>query len=122
MAVMGKTKSGPAWVNWANVHEKESKSIDDLVDPFKSNVKAFLKALTDAGVKDKDIEIQETKRSAKRAYLFHWSWLIGLGKAEASEAKSMAGVEIEWDHGDPTKSKNAANVMIDMFGLAVPPN
>ena len=39
---MAKTQSGKYWVDWANVHAKNSKSIDDLAHPFKANVKAFI--------------------------------------------------------------------------------
>ncbi len=113
-----KTKSGSYWVTWANANANASKSVDDLADPFKANAKAFINALNDAGVTP---DVGETKRSDKRAYLFHWSWLIGLGKAKASEATAMTGVDIEWDHGDEEKSKNGAKEMIDGFALAVPP-
>lgn len=115
-----KSKSGSYWVTWANAHEQPSNSVDDLVEPFKANVKAFMKALENAGATI-DPKSIETKRSAKRAYLFHWCWLIGLGKAKASEATEMTGVEIEWDHGDEEKSKAGAKEMIDGFNLAVPP-
>jgi len=116
---MAKTKSGSFWVTWANAHAKNSTSVDDLVEPFKANAKAFIKALTDAGA---TVDVGTTTRSAKRAYLFHWCWRIGLGKAKASEATAMTGVDIEWDHGDAEKSKKGAKEMIDGFGLAVPPN
>ncbi len=116
---MAKVKSGTYWVTWANAHAKNSKSVDDLVEPFKANAKAFIKALTDAGA---TVSVDTTTRSAKRAYLFHWCWKIGLGKAKASEATAMTGVEIEWDHGDEAKSTKGAKEMIDGFGLAVPPS
>jgi hypothetical protein len=120
---MGKTtksKSGSYWVTWADAHANASHSVDDLVEPFKANAKAFIKALEDAGATI-DPDSIETKRSDKRAYLFHWCWLIGLGKAKASEATEMTGVEIEWDHGEEEKSKAGAKEMIDGFHLAVPP-
>jgi hypothetical protein len=115
---MAKTKSGSSWVQWANAHALASHSVEDLAEPFRSHVKAFIKALTDAGAK---VTVNETRRSDRRAYLFHWSWLIGLGKAKASAATAKAGVEIEWDHGDDAKSKKGAADMIAGFGLAVPP-
>ena len=116
---MAKVKSGIYWVTWANAHATNSTSVDDLVEPFKANAKAFIKALEDAGA---TVDVSTTKRSDKRAYLFHWCWKIGLGKAKASEATSMLGVDIEWDHGDSEKSKKGAKEMIVGFGLAVPPN
>jgi hypothetical protein len=119
LATTTKSKSGPEWVTWANANANASRSVDDLVEPFKANAKAFIKALEDAGAKP---DVVETKRSDQRAYLFHWCWLIGLGKAKASEATAMTGVDIEWDHGDEEKSKKGAKEMIDGFGLAVPPD
>lgn len=116
---MAKTKSGTFWVTWANVNAKNSTSVEDLVEPFKANAKAFIKALRDAGA---IVSVSTTRRSDKRAYLFHWCWKIGLGKAKASDATAMAGVDIEWDHGDAAKSKQGAKEMISGFGLAVPPN
>jgi hypothetical protein len=116
---MAKIKSGSYWVTWASAHAKNSNSVDDLVEPFRANVKAFVAALESAGAK---VKVKATVRNVKRAYLFHWSWLIGLGKIEASEAKSILGVDIEWDHGNAEKSKKGAKEMIDGFGLAVPPN
>jgi hypothetical protein len=113
-----KSKSGSYWVTWANAHANGSTDLDDLVDPFKSNVKDFIQALQDAGA---TVTVGETKRSDKRAYLFHWCWLIGLGKKKASDADEMVGVEIDWDHGNDQDSKDGAKEMIDGFGLAVPP-
>jgi len=115
---MAKTKSGKSWVAWADLNAKNSSSVDDLAEPFKANVKAFISALEAAGAK---VKVSATKRAAKRAYLFHWSWKIALGKAKPSEATALAGVDIEWDHGDAAKSKAGAQEMVTGFGLAVPP-
>ena len=115
---MAKTNSGKFWVTWADANAKNSDRIDDLAEPFKANVVAFKKALTDAGAK---VTVSATLRHPKRAYLFHWSWLIALGKAKPSAAPAMAGVDIEWDHGDDAKSKAGAQEMVSGFGLAVPP-
>ncbi|MBW2742700.1 MAG: hypothetical protein JRE64_28715, partial [Deltaproteobacteria bacterium] len=112
------TKSGTYWITWANAHAKNSNKVDDLEASFKSNVKAFIKALTDAGA---TVDISTTKRSDKRAYLFHWSWKISQSKCKPSDAKKMIGVDIEWDHGDDKKSKAGALEMVKGFGLAVPP-
>lgn len=112
------TKSGKYWVTWANTHAKNSEKIDDLEATFKKNVKGFIKALEDAGA---TVTVSATKRSDKRAYLFHWSWKISLDKAKPSAATKKAGVNIEWDHGDAAKSKAGAKEMVSGFGLAVPP-
>lgn len=112
------TKSGTFWVTWANQHAVNSNSVEDLADPFKGNVKAFIKALQEAGAQ---VNIRETKRSEKRAYLYHWSWKIGLGKAQASHAGTLSAVDIQWDHGSEAASKAGAMEMVNGFGLAVPP-
>jgi hypothetical protein len=82
------------------------------------NVESFIKSLEEG---DATIKVTATKRSPKRAYLFHWSWKIYLGKCQPKDATPMAGVDIEWDHGDLAKSKDGAKEMVTGFGLAVPP-
>jgi len=112
------TKSGKYWVTWANSHAKNSTKVDDLEATFKPKVKEFIKTLTDAGAV---VDISTTKRSNKRAYLFHWSWKISQGKCKPSDATKMVGVDIQWDHGDLAKSKAGALEVVRGFGLAVPP-
>jgi hypothetical protein len=115
---MPKKKSGTYWVTWANAHATTSKSINDLEVTFKAKVKAFIKALQDAGA---SVTVNATMRNSKRAYLFHWSWKIAQGKVKASAVPAMQGVDIEWDHGTDKDSKKGANDMVSGFGLAVPP-
>lgn len=110
--------SGIFWVTWANTHAQNSSKIADLIDPFRTQSIDFITALGAAGAK---VDITATKRSSRRAYLFHWSWLIALGKCQPSDPTSMDGVDIEWEHGDDAASKAGALEMVDGFGLAVPP-
>jgi hypothetical protein len=112
-------KSGTYWVTWANAHANNSSSIEDLESDFKDKAKAFIQALKDAGA---TVDVTATKRHENRAYLFHWCWKIALGKVKASEAPAKAGVDIQWNHGDETKSKDGAQAMVTGFGLAVPPD
>ncbi|NME71556.1 hypothetical protein HHU12_26550 [Flammeovirga aprica JL-4] len=111
-------KSGKYWVKWANEHAKNSNKIDDLNSGFKKNVSQFIKALENSGA---TVKIKATKRSSKRAYLFHWCWKISLGKCKPSDASKLEGVNIKWDHGDINASKKGALEMVKGFGLAVPP-
>jgi len=111
-------KSGTYWVTWSNAHAKNSISLDDLTEPFKSNAKAFIKALKDAGA---TVDVSTTKRSDKRAYLFHWSWKISEDKCKAADAAKLIGVDIQWDHGNDKDSKKGAKDMVKGFGLAIPP-
>lgn len=114
-----KTKSGSSWIAWANVHAKNSTSVSDLEIGFQAKAKAFIKALEDAGI---TVTVSATKRSEKRAYLFHWCWKIAQGKVAAAAVPATAGVDIEWNHGTPAASKTGAQQMVTGFGLAVPPN
>jgi hypothetical protein len=115
----GNQPSGKYWITWANANAKNSDKLDDLEFDFRKKVEAFIKALKDAGA---TVAITATRRSNKRAYLFHWCWLIGLKKAKPADAPAMAGVPIQWNHGDEQKSIDGAKEMIGGFGLAVPPH
>ncbi len=115
----GKQPSGKYWVTWANANAKNSDKLDDLEPGFRKKAETFIQALKDAGA---TVAISATRRSDKRAYLFHWCWMIGLKKAKPSEATAKPGVPIEWNHGSPQKSVDGAKEMIAGFDLAVPPN
>jgi len=86
------TKSGTFWVNWADTHAKNSNSVEDLVEPFRSNAKSFIKALKDAGA---TVIVSTTRRSDKRAYLFHWSWKISQGKCKAADPPKLEDFDIQ---------------------------
>jgi len=70
-------ESGSYSVTWANAHAKNSSKVDDLDAGFRTKVKEFIAALEAAGA---TVNATATKRSDKRAYLFHWSWKIHLDK------------------------------------------
>ena len=110
--------SGLSWIGWANTNCTDSENLEDLDADFKPKVKEFIKALEAAGA---TVDVKDTKRSDKRAYLYHWSWKIALDKCKASDATAMAGVDIQWDHSDDAKSKAGAQEMVTGYGLAVPP-
>jgi hypothetical protein len=114
----GRQPSGKYWVTWANVNAKNSDNTDDLEPDFRKKALAFIEALKDAGA---TVVISATRRSDKRAYLFHWCWKIGLRKTKPSDVTAMPGVPIEWNHGDQQKSIAGAQEMIRGFDLAVPP-
>jgi hypothetical protein len=114
----GKQPSGKYWVTWANANAKNSDKLDDLEPAFRKKAEAFIQALRDAGA---TVSISATRRSDKRAYLFHWCWKIGLRRAKPSEATAKPGVPIEWNHGSLQKSVEGAKEMIGGFGLATPP-
>ncbi len=54
----------------------------------------------------------------------HWCWQIAHKKSKPKGIPAMAGVNIEWDHGDDTKSISASQDMVDAYGmqrLKIPP-
>jgi hypothetical protein len=91
-----------------------SKDIDDLESTFQENVKSFIKALRSANA---IIEITSTFRPPERAYLMHWSWKIVKENYDAKQIPSMDGVNINWWHGDQESSKQAAQKMVDLYGI-----
>jgi hypothetical protein len=111
-------KSGKFWVTWANANALSSSKIEDLAEPFRSQATAFIAAMREAGA---TVGVNVTRRSEKRAYLFHWSWKIALNQGKPSDATPMAGVDIQWDHGNDASSRQGAQEMVTGFGLAVPP-
>jgi hypothetical protein len=108
--------SGPAWVS----RFPGSASPDDCIDPFKSNLKAFLAALADARAQ---VSIASTFRPPERAFLMYWSWKISKNIADPRNAGTMPGVAIEWVHRDSTgnpdipASRSAASRMVSGYGL-----
>src|SRR5690606_31573414 len=71
-----KQRSGKYWKSWADRQAAASTLLDDLEEPFRTNAKAFVQALKDAGAR---IAITLTRKSAKRAYLCYWAWQIAKG-------------------------------------------
>jgi hypothetical protein len=63
--VSTKTKSGKYWVTWADVHAKNSTSLDDLDQKFLDNLKLFIKALQDAGA---TVAVTATKRNRNQLH------------------------------------------------------
>jgi len=111
--------SGARW--WKANQDKfpNSRDIDNLESGFRSNVEQFLTALRAGGAV---VVVNSTRRNADRAYLMHYSWEVGYGETDPSEVPSRSGVTIEWDHGDQTKSRDAALEMVALFDLAHKPS
>lgn len=104
----------------------------EKLDPgFKVQWEAFAKALEDAKAK---VDIVSTLRSLGRAYMMHYCALVANGQIKPWEVpdgiKSLGEdtgpVGIEWSHTqadgrvDVAKSKQAANAMKMLFGIAYP--
>lgn len=110
VSIPDKELSGTQWVN----RFPGSTSVDDLLDPFKSNFKNFHAALISAGAATR---IATTFRPKERAYLMHWCYEIANKNHKPQKIPAMDGVPIEWDHSDDTQSISAANAMLIAFGM-----
>jgi hypothetical protein len=88
-----------------------SRSVDDLAEPFRASVKAFLAALTNAGAQ---VAINATLRPPERAYLMHFAWEIARNDLSPSEVPPKDGVDIDWDHPD---AEQAAEDMVEGYGM-----
>ncbi len=102
--------SGPHWIDYFPT----SKSISDLASPFRERVQSFQKALIDAGAQT---IIAATYRPKQRAYLMHYAAKIDRGQIAAEDVPAMAGVDIEWVHYTNAGSVQAAEQMVEAYGV-----
>jgi peptidoglycan hydrolase-like protein with peptidoglycan-binding domain len=102
--------SGPHWIDYFPT----SKSISDLASPFRERVQSFQKALVDAGAQT---IIAATYRPRERAYLMHYAAKIDRGQIAAKNVPSMAGVDIQWVHYTDAGSVQAAEQMVEAYGV-----
>jgi hypothetical protein len=113
--------SGPAWCELFAT----SSAIEDLAEPFRSSVQAFLAACNRAPIA---IHIAATRRPAERAYLMHWAWRIAAEAANPLDIPKMDGVDIAWAHYDKARyfdyhaSRGAAQEMVRGYGIAYRPS
>jgi hypothetical protein len=112
--------SGPEWVPEFST----SKKIDDLTEPFRTNVKRFLVALKAANA---TVVVADTLRRPERAYLMHFSFAIAREDADPARVPPRAGVDIQWVHrtstggSDARASKEAAARMVEGYGIVFKP-
>ena len=109
----GKEKSGAQWV----ARFPTSRSVDDLNDDFRPNVQNFLAALHKAGA---SVSIAATYRPLERAFLMHWCYQVADGSVAPGKVPAMAGVDIDWDHGDASASRKAAQAMVGGYDIDYP--
>ena len=106
--------SGGPWWHRNQASYPNSRSLADLAPGFRENCLNFVAALRAAGA---TVRITTTRRSRERAYLMHYSWRLARGGIAAADVPAMAGVDIEWDHGDVDTSRAAAREMKRLFGM-----
>lgn len=95
-----------------------STSLADLVPPFRSAALAFVQSLRTAGA---SVSIAATYRPPERAYLMHWSCMIGGGGQDPAAVPSMHGVSIDWTHGgNIAAARAAAREMMQGYEIKFP--
>jgi hypothetical protein len=107
--------SGKAWWRANQAKYPNSQEIDDLEPGFRSRVEDFIGSLRYAGA---TVVIASTRRNATRAHLMHYSWQVAHGEIEPKDVPAHSGLTIEWDHGDPDRSREGAEQMVQLFGMA----
>ena len=107
--------SGAKW--WRRYQGKfpNRRGLEYLEEDFRQKATAFVTALRKAGA---SVSIGTTRRSRIRAHLMHYSWRLARGEIRASDIPSLAGLQIEWDHGDEKASRRAAQEMVQLFNMA----
>ncbi len=107
--------SGEDW--WRKNQKKypNSSSLDDLEPGFKSRLEPFIASLKEGGA---NVVVSSTRRNAIRAHLMHYSWRIAHGDVNPTDVPKKSGLDIEWDHGDDEKSRDAAMEMVKLFHMA----
>jgi hypothetical protein len=112
--------SGASWVS----QFPTSKDVEDLASPFRENVKAFIAAMQTAGA---SIEISATYRPVERAFLMYYAYRIARQGQDPSTVPVRNNINIDWVHRkangqpDPAASKDAAEDMVQAYGIVYPP-
>lgn len=114
VSVPARELSGRAWVG----RFPSSADVEDLVEPFRGNVKRFLAALAAAGIA---VDIAATYRPRERAYLMHYSYKIAHKLVAPEDVEHIPSVPIEWVHPSEAESIRAAAEMVRAYGIEFPP-
>lgn len=102
----------PSGAQWC-ARFPSSRSVDDLTEPFRTSVRAFLAALAAAKL-PATVTVGATLRPPQRAYLMHWAWAIAHHQVQPAHVPPMPGVDILWDHPDAVA---AAQAMVKGYGM-----
>ena len=111
-----KNLSGKAWFSANQSKYPNSNAVAGLDGSFKSKVTDFEKALKAAGV---GIKVSSTRRNEKRAAVMHWAFKVAKGKTKPKDVPKIAGVDINFDHGDDKVSVAKAKEMVGPNGFNI---
>ena len=98
---------------WAEQHPS-SKELSDLDASFALRVRKYLDALRRAGA---TVEILATKRPRERTYMMYWAWRIAKQAFDPRRVPVMPRLDINWWHGEASRSVTAAQEMVEAFGI-----
>lgn len=97
----------------------QSSSLNDLVEPFKSNATKFINGMKNAGI---SVVINTTWRPDKRSYLMYYSTEIARGNIAIDKVPPFPGVNIDWTHkGNKAEAVKAAKAMHQKYGIGSNP-
>jgi len=106
--------SGKDWWHANQARFPNSHDVGDLEPGFRSRVEDFLASLREAGC---TVNVASTRRNATRAFLMHYSWEVAYGAVDPADVPKRSEVDIDWDHGDLERSRQAAREMVNLFGM-----
>lgn len=101
------TPAGPVWCD----RYPTSRDVVDLVEPFRSGVRAFLAELSSRGCV---VHVAATYRPPERAWLMHYAWDVAHGLLP-SAVPVHADIPIVW-------TLDGARAMVARYGLAYRPS
>lgn len=110
-----KELSGVSWV----ARYPTGKTTATLALSFRRGVQGFITSLEHGGA---HVSISATRRPRERAYLMHWAWRIDRKEVSPSDVPLMEGVDIEWVHPTYAESRDAAQAMVEGYGLKYRPS
>ncbi len=111
--------SGAAYWHANQARFANSAAVSDLAPDFRDKVIRFIAAMRAGGA---SVTVTSTLRNKSRAYLMHYCWAISRGDIHPANVPAEVGCAIIWDHGNPVKSKSAAQEMRDLFDLVHEPS
>lgn len=112
-------RSGAGWWHANQAKYPNSDRLADLARPFRDKASAFVNAMRAGGAR---VDISSTLRNPTRAHLMHYSWKVARGEVAPNKVPPRQGLRIQWDHGNPAKSKKGAQEMVDLFDIAFEPS
>lgn len=99
----------PAGISWCKQFPT-STSLEDLLEPFKTNCKNFINYLEQNGAK---VTIATTYRPESRAFLMHYCCLVANGQLDPTKVPIVPGIDIEW-------TVEGAKEMMRGYGIIYP--